>query len=94
MKNSLGNFQKVEQLEGNNGGVRNQFIITTDRGTVFQSYNSIIAFMGLDGSVLLDLGTWDYSVTTGKYRNIFLGENKAETKRKIKSGEYVLTDLN
>ena len=39
------------------------------------------------------LDKWDYSVTTSKYRNIFLNENKKETEKKIKSGEYVLTDL-
>ena len=43
--------------------------------------------------VYLD-NAWDYSVTTGKYRNIFLGEKKAETQAKIDSGEYILTDLN
>ena len=34
------------------------------------------------------------SNTTGKYRNIFLDENINETKKKIKSGEYKLVDLN
>ena len=46
------------------------------------------------GKVYLDTHYWDYSVTTGKYRNQFLDENKAETQKKIDSGEYVLTDLN
>ena len=44
--------------------------------------------------VYLDSTYWDYSVTTGKYRNQFLGETKKETERKIASGEYILTDLN
>jgi len=35
---------------------------------------------------------WDYSTTTGKYRNIFLGEDKKETERKIKDGIYTLLD--
>jgi hypothetical protein len=42
----------------------------------------------------LDQKYWNYSNTTGKYRNIFLGETITETKKKIKSGEYILTDLN
>jgi len=66
-------------------------------GDVFQSYNSCIAFIPNSESmhsVYLDRDTWDYSVTTGKYRNQFLGENKAETQKKIDSGEYILTDLN
>lgn len=64
----------------------------------FQSYNSVIAMKGYDQNsnlrVVLDEKTWDYSVTTGKYRNQFLGENKAETLKKIKSGEYKLANLN
>ena len=60
----------------------------------FQSYASIIAVKGIDGKITIDRGKWDYSVTTGKYRNMFLGESKAETEKKIKSGEYILADLN
>ena len=41
--------------------------------------------------VHLDKNKWDYSNT---YRNQFLGESKAETQKKIDSGEYILTDLN
>ena len=44
--------------------------------------------------ISLDRDYWDYSKTTGKYRNLFLGESKAETEKKIKSGEYQLVDLN
>ena len=42
----------------------------------------------------LDENKWDYSVTTGKYRNIFLNETEKETEAKIKSGEYILSNLN
>jgi len=33
-------------------------------------------------------------VTTAKYRREFLNEGVEDTRAKIKSGEYVLTDLN
>ena len=42
---------------------------------VFQSYDSIIAVKAT-GQTFLDKNTWDYSVTTSKYRNQFLGETK------------------
>ena len=99
---------KVENITNNRGNkVPNQFIVedctikhTTPNGTecfytgiMFQSYNSNIAFK-TNGSVLLDERYWDYSVTTSKHRNIFLGETTKETKAKIKSGEYKLTNLN
>jgi hypothetical protein len=74
---------------------KNQFIISTPEGIYFQSYNSIIAFKPADyGKIKLDGFYWDYSITTGKYRNLFLNENKKETLRKIKSGNYELVDLN
>ena len=37
---------------------------------------------------------WDYSRTTGVYRNQFLGEGIVNTRAKIESGEYKLADLN
>jgi len=86
--------------------IANQFIITTEgRGALgnfikkeaFQSYGSVIAVKTTWKDRIdmeLDRNTWDYSKTTGKYRNLFLGEKKADTLKKIKSGEYVLTDLN
>jgi hypothetical protein len=66
-------------------------------GTMFQSYSSNIAFIiaeGLQDKTYIDERYWDYSVTTGKYRNQFLGETKKETQAKIDSGKYILTNLN
>jgi len=86
---------KVSQFEGRNGAVKNQFEIRTPEGVYFQSYESIICFIPSNGGkTQLDSKYWDYSVTTGKYRNQFLGENKKETEAKIKAGIYELTNLN
>jgi hypothetical protein len=74
--------------------VKNQFLICTDKGQYFQSYRSIIAFRDNAGNVTLDRNRWDYSVTTGKYRNQFLRMNKAETEKAIKAGQIKLEDLN
>ena len=72
----------------------------------FQSYKSTIAIVTVwpqealtkpdmkRVEVVLDEYYWDYSRTTGKYRNLFLGETKKETEAKIASGEYKLTNLN
>ena len=85
---------KVENMYSPNGNkVANQFIITDNGDEYFQSYKSIIAKRS-KGKIYLDDYYWDYSVTTGKYRNEFLGEGIAETRKKIASGEYILTDLN
>lgn len=99
----------VQNMEGRTGRpVANQFIvkdvkisyksrtgekIITPTGAMFQSYESNIAFR-CSGGVFLDERYWDYSRTTGKYRNIFLNETKKETEKKIASGEYKLVNLN
>lgn len=81
---------KVENMISSRGNkAPDQFLIYTDKGTMFQSYNSNIAFIGKNGKIVLG-SKWDYSKTTGKYRNIFLGETKKETQAKIDSGEYVI----
>ena len=85
---------KVQNMTSNNGNkIANQFVIYTDNGSIFQSYNSTIVKID-SGKTYLDKNTCDYSKTTGKYRNIFLNESKKDTEEKIKSGEYILTDLN
>lgn len=95
---------KVQNMTSPRGKtVPNQFIITTEKGEYFQSYKSVIAFKpsrshcianGIDYPIRLDSKYWDYSTTTGKYRNQFLGETKDKTQAKIDSGEYILADLN
>lgn len=86
---------RVENMRSGNGNkIANQFEVRTSEGLYFQSYESVIAFIPNEGKTQLDEKYWDYSVTTSKYRNLFLGEDKKETARKIKEGEYILTDLN
>ena len=87
---------RVQNMTSNRSGreVANQFEIYGDNGEkYFQSYNSIIVKIA-NGKTYLDKNKWDYSKTTGKYRNLFLGEDKKTTEAKIKSGEYLLIDLN
>ena len=100
---------KVRNMTSAKGNkVMNQFIIEdcvfkgrlnghlSPVGTMFQSYDSNIAFIpyGSSFKTYIDENYWDYSVTTGKYRNMFLGETKKETEKKIKDGVYKLVDLN
>ena len=98
---------RVENMTSARGNsVPNQFIIRSKSHSpdqvaydtvVFQSYGSIIVkrvYGNHKCKTFLDARYWDYSRTTGKYRNQFLGEGIAETRKKIASGEYILTDLN
>lgn len=89
---------KVQNMTSPRSGqpVANQYIIEDGNDKFFQSYNSIIAVkrFGKYPRTMLDERYWNYSVTTGKYRNQFLGEGIADTRKKIESGEYQLNDLN
>jgi len=58
---------KVEQFYN-----KNQFIITTEKATIFQSYNSTVA--KIENGCLTLGRDWDYSKTTMKHLYLFLGE--------------------
>ena len=85
---------KVENMVSSNGNkVPNQFWITDNNADYFQSYKSMIAKRE-DGIITLDCNYWDYSVTTSKYRNKFLGRTSKEIKQGIKDGSLLLDNLN
>ena len=68
--------------------VKNQFVLRDNQGNEYlQSYNSIIVKRDKFNNITLGQD-WDYSKTTGKYRNLYLRETKKETEAKIASGEY------
>lgn len=55
--------------------VANQFIIEGDGKTTFQSYNSTIAVIDWNEHTVKIGEDWNYSTTTGKYRNSFFYDN-------------------
>ena len=56
-------------------------------------YNKRIASVH-NGVVTLDTNYHNYSTTTAKFRNKFLAKTSKEVQAKIKSGEYLLADIN
>ena len=92
IKEIIKNIESVENMTSSRGNIiANQFEIKGKGWVLFQSYSSPIA-MFKDGQTYI-FRDWDYSTTTGKYRNIFLSESKAETKAKLQSGEYIAVDF-
>ena len=90
---------KVYNMESSQGNkVPNQFIIEHKGKEYFQSYDSLIAVKDYtkEGKVRITLDDyyWNYSRTTSKYRNDFLGECTDITRGKIHNGTYKLTNLN
>ena len=82
-KTIIKNLPTVQNMQSSNGNdIPNQFEIFTNDGKVFQSYSSTIAII-TDGQIILDRDKWNYSRTTSKYRNLFLGETTKETQNNI-----------
>ena len=93
---------KVENVQSSKGNkVPNQFIITTEtpegnKVEYFQSYETVIAKKIYDNlgcdvvETFLDKKSYNYSVTTSKYRNLFLGV----TNKQFNKDNYILTILN
>jgi len=87
---------KVKNMESYKGNkIPNQFIITDEENDAqyFQSYNTVIA-KRCNNVVTLDEKAHDWSRTTIKYRNLFLGANSGQVLERINNGEYLLADLN
>ncbi len=83
LQRELGKFVSVSNMEGKSGKVPNQFIIKYENGTIFQSYESIIA-VKCKGLYLTD--KHDYSVTTSKYCLQFTNYNKKERNQGLEEG--------
>lgn len=86
---------KVTNITNSRGRkVPNQFIIENGNVYTFQSYNSIIAVVDFDNSIITLGSDWNYSTTTSRYRNKFfetLGldelSDTASVRKAIKDGE-------
>lgn len=73
----------------------NYQIVKDNKESTLFSYGTCIATKNLEtGQVVLDENYWEFSHTTSKHRRIFLNEGIEETRKKIKSGEYKLKNLN
>lgn len=70
----------------------NQFIISTDNGYYFQSYDSIVAYRGNGETTLYK--NWDYSKTTAKHVGVWLGMTAKEIRQAIKEGRFKYEDIN
>ena len=59
---------KISQLiNDNNNPAANQIIIEVNKGVIFQSYDSVIAFYNKNDGKVYVTKDWDYSSTTRKH---------------------------
>ena len=95
-------FIGVEQMTSRSGNtVPNQTILSDMTGKTFVSYGSKIVYKsktkGSDGlplEIIVDETYWDYSRTTGKYRNEFMNMGVQEVRNHIKNGRIKVGNLN
>lgn len=86
---------KVTNMTNSRGRkVANQFMIENGNVYTFQSYDSIIATVDFDNSIITFGNDWNYSTTTSRHRNSFferLGldelDSTASVRKAIKDGE-------
>lgn len=71
----------------------NMQIEHTNNGLVCRSYGKIIAINNLDG-ITLDSYYYNYSVTTAKHLNKFLGLNSKSFNQALKANKFKFTNLN
>jgi hypothetical protein len=98
----LTQFVNVEPMTTRGGNPSaNQLIMSDPHGETFVSYGSKICYRSFDRygverrpKYVFDEYYWNYSRTTGKYRNEFLGFGVDECRKGIKEGWIKLTDLN
>lgn len=70
----------------------NQSVIVTKYGSIFQSYDSKVAFRPSNGDTITLGRNWDYSNTTKKHLGQWLGMNTAEIRKQIKEGSIIYDD--
>ena len=95
-------FIGVEQMTSRSGNVvPNQTILSDMTGRTFVSYGSKIVYQsndrasdGLPLEIIVDENYWDYSRTTGKYRNEFMNMGTQDVRNYIKKGRIKLGNLN
>ncbi len=90
---ALGNSTETPMKTKYKQNSKTNKILTTPEGRFMKSYDTIIAFISNEGEVVLNT-QFDFSSTTNFYRCQFLNESGAETKNKLKSGEYTQMSLN
>ena len=77
---------KVQNVNNNGREVPNQFLLFYEEENktvkIFKSYKSMI--VKWENGEIIEVGkNWDYSRTTGKYRNILTGTTKKEFEKML-----------
>lgn len=98
IQTELRNPKREAMLTSSGKPAKDQYVLTYEDGSMaFESYGKVIAHRPVNypnQPIRLDKYYWDYSLTTSRYRNRFLGEPTSETRKRIKNGQYALVSFN
>ncbi len=91
---------RISQLiNDRNNGATNQFVVETDKGKYFQSYDTIIAFVPNNSDDIVLSEDWEHSRTTSKHLYIFLRDytrfyvnQRKDILRGIKDGKFKVVE--
>ena len=79
----------IQNMKTNSGGyASNQFIVYSTEGVYFISYQSVIAFKPINSITKYIGNDYDYSRTTMRYLQKFLGHDIKETRKRLEAGVY------
>ena len=67
--------------------VKNKNMYVSSCGCFLKSYNKII-IAKKGGEIYINADYHDYSVTTARHRNLYLGVDSKEFKKNVKKGKY------
>lgn len=82
---------KVKNITSNNGNkIANQFIIDCGTMVIFQSYESNIIKIDYQNKTITVYEDYNYSRTTGKYRNKFFTDNGFYELNTLKALEHAI----
>ena len=85
---------KLEQLQINGKPCANTTIIATNGNKTLYSYNRAICRADSHNNIILDPVYYDYSTTTARHRNSFLGVTTAQLKHMINNNLVKFANLN
>lgn len=84
----------TQMINDKGNAAANQFVITTDEGQYFKSYDTLIAFKPRCGATPVLTSSWCASATTTKHLKLFLGcsLSKAQIQSRINAGSLIVNN--
>ena len=86
----------IPEMSPQGNFLKNQYVIETENGKFFQSYNDVIAYVPKISTLptLVDVDKMKFSISTQKQTENFLGKTLNEILDLMREGEFLHQELN